>query len=421
MQRRVEIEERLPLVQSLPLSLQHLFAMFGATVLVPFLTGLDPSIALLSSGIGTLIFIIVTKGKVPAYLGSSFAFIGPIIAASQAHGISAALGGAFAAGLVYLIVGGIISVVGTNWLNKVLPPVVVGSVIVVIGLGLAPVAVDMAGLKPVADVPMNSNAIAVSLFTLMVTVLGTRFFKGFLAVIPILIGIISGYTFAFALGMINFDVVKEASWFALPAFTTPEFNWSAILIVAPVAVVTLAEHIGDVLVLSNITGKEFAKEPGLHRTMWGDGLATAVAALFGGPPNTTYGENVGVMAITKVFSVWVIGGAAILAMSLSFIEKFGAVIKTIPAPVMGGVSMLLFGVIASSGVRVFIQNKVDFDDKRNLVIASVILVTGIGGASISFGNFSIQGMALATFVGILLNLILPMHSADEVETAAEEI
>ncbi len=421
MQRRVEVDERLPLSQTLPLSLQHLFAMFGATVLVPFLTGLDPSIALLSSGIGTLIFIIVTKGKVPAYLGSSFAFIGPIVAASQAHGINAALGGAFVAGLVYLVVGGIISVTGTNWLNKVLPPVVVGSVIVVIGLGLAPVAVDMAGLKPVADVPINSNAVAVSLFTLMVTVLGTRFFKGFLAVIPILIGIISGYAFAFALGMINFDAVREASWFALPAFTTPEFNWAAILIVAPVAVVTLTEHVGDVFVLSNITGKDFAKEPGLHRTMWGDGLATSIAALFGGPPNTTYGENVGVMAITKVFSVWVIGGAAVLAMSLSFIAKFGAIIKTIPVPVMGGVSMLLFGVIASSGVRVFIQNKVDFGDKRNLVIASVILVTGIGGASISFSGFSVQGMALATFVGIILNLVLPKQSADEVESAAEKI
>lgn len=418
MQKTIEINERLPLAQNIPLSIQHLFAMFGATVLVPFLTGLDVSVALFASGFGTLVYMLITKGKIPAYLGSSFAFIVPIQVASATYGVKAAMGGAFAAGLVYLVVGAIIAKFGTNWIDKLLPPVVIGSVIIVIGLGLASVAVGMAGLKPPvspSDPALDPKAIAVSIFTLLVVVLGTRFFKGFLAVIPILIGIVSGYILAVVLGMVDFSEVAKASWFALPSFTTPEFKWGAILLIAPVALVSMTEHIGHIFLIGNITGRDFTKDPGLHRSVWGDGTATALAALYGGPPATTYGENIGVLAITRVFSIWVFAGAAIFAVALSFIQKFGVIIKTIPTPVIGGVSILLFGVIASSGIRVFVQNKVNFNEKRNLAIASVILVTGVGGASVTFGNFTLQGMALATFVGIILNLILPATKEEEQE------
>jgi len=419
MQKKIDVHERLPLLQTLPLSLQHLFAMFGSTILVPFLTGLDVSVALFSSGLGTLLYIWVTKGKIPAYLGSSFAFIGPIIIASNLYGVGAAIGGVFAAGLVYLLVGTIISRFGSDWIKKVLPPVVIGSVIIVIGMALAPVAIDMAGLSVTEDKPFDPTVASVAIFTFLVVLLGTRFFKGFLAVIPILIGIVSGYTFAFFLGLVDFTAVKEASWLGLPSFTAPEFNLAAIILIAPVAIVSITEHIGDVFVTGNITGKDFTKDPGLHRSIWGDGLATLTAGLVGGPPNTTYGENIGVMAITRVFSVWVIGGAAIIALTLSFVQKFGALIQTIPVAVMGGVSIVLFGVIASSGIRVLIENKVDFNDKRNLIIASSILVIGIGGASIVIGNFTVQGMALATFVGVILNLVIPAMAQEKEEVAEE--
>ncbi len=443
----IGVNERLPLGKNVALSLQHVFAMFGATVLVPYLTGLDPSIALLSSGVGTLVFVLCTKGKVPAYLGSSFAFISPIIAITAKWGAPYALGGAVAVGLLYVLVAAIIALVGTDWLSKVLPPVVIGAVIIVIGLHLAPTAVDMAFYKNV-EVPlpntmeetaelMTSSVVGVdtekgvivlkqydmkyayvALFTLAVTVLVWVFAKGFVAVIPILIGIIAGYLFAFTQGLVDLSTVANAPWFRIPSFTFPKFGLGPIITMLPVAMVTIAEHLGDVLVTGTIVGKNFYKEPGLHRTLLGDGLATSVAGIFGGPPNTTYGENVGVLAITKVFSIYVIIGAAILAVLLGFVGKLGALLQSIPTPVMGGISMVLFGIIASSGIRTLVESGIDFTHQRNLIISSVILVMGIGGASLplfsqaSWGPIVLQKVALATIVGIILNLILPEKNTD---------
>ncbi len=412
-QPKIDVNERLPLVKMLPLGLQHLFAMFGATVLVPLLTGLPPSVALFTSGTGTLLFILVTQGRVPAYLGSSFAFIAPIIAISSVWGIAYAMGGAIVVGLIYILVSLLISQIGTGWIDRVLPPVVIGSVIVVIGLGLAGVGVDMAGLAG-DDVTFANPNVRISLFTLAVTVAASVFLKGFFAVIPILIGIFAGYIFAVLQGAVDFSTVQEASVLGLPEFTAPRFSLAAIAMMAPVALVTIAEHLGDVMVISRVVGKDFFKKPGLHRTLLGDGLATAWAGFFGGPPNTTYGENVGVMAISRVYSVWVIGTAACLAVILSFFQQFGALVSTIPVPVMGGVSIVLFGVIASSGIRTLVESGIDFSAKRNLIISSVILVLGIGGARLAVGSFELHGMALATVVGIILNLVLPAESSSDV-------
>jgi len=402
-------ERRIGLLASIPLGFQHLFAMFGATVLVPLLTGLDPAVALFTSGTGTLIFQLITKGQVPAYLGSSFAFISPFIAAAGSHGLPYALGGGVAVGLVYALVAFIIARIGVDWIDRFLPPVVIGSVIVVIGLGLAPTAIEMAGLSNGMG-SLASPDVRISLFTIIVTIIGTAFFKGFLAVIPVLIGIVAGYLFSLTQGVVDFTAVREAAWFGFPQFMAPKFNWGVIAAIAPVALVTITEHLGDVLVLSKITGNDYYKDPGLHRTLLGDGLATSWAGLFGGPPNTTYGENVGVLAITQVFDVFVVRVAAILAVVLSMSPKFGALISTIPTAVMGGVSIMLFGVIASSGLRTLVDSGIDYGHKRNLVISSVILVLGIGGAQIGLGAFQLQGMALATLAGIILNLILPKEA-----------
>jgi uracil permease len=401
-QRVVDIQERLPLGQSLPLSLQHLFAMFGATVLVPFLTGLNPAVALLTSGIGTLIYLFLTKGMIPGYLGSSFAFIGPIIAVAKTEGIGAALFGCMLSGVVYIVVALIIQRTGIAWLNRLLPPVVVGSIVIVIGLGLAGVAVDMA-----------SKSWGVAAVALAVAVLASAFFRGFLGVIPVLLGIIGGYLFAISQGMVDFSKIAEASWIAFPQFQTPVVSWTAALLIAPVALVTIAEHIGHLLVTENIVGRNLMEKPGLHRSMLGDGVATAVAALIGGPPSTTYGENIGVMAITRVYSVWVIGGAAVFAILFSFIGKISALISSIPVPVMGGISILLFGIIASAGLRMLVESGINYGHKRNLIISSVILVLGVGNAKIHVGNLDIEGMALATFAGILLNLVLPKNIGAE--------
>ena len=404
----VKADEKVSLAKRIPLGIQHLFAMFGATVLVPLLTGLDPSVALFSSGTGTLLFMLVTKGKVPAYLGSSFAFIAPIISVSTTWGIRYALGGAIAVGIVYVVIAFIISRIGLDWIDRFLPPVVIGSVIMVIGLGLASTAVDMAGLSAGGG-PLASVDVRIALFTLAVTIIGTMFFKGFFAVVPVLIGIIAGYIFALTQGAIDFTPVKEAAWIGLPNFQTPQFNWAAIAVMLPVALVSITEHLGDVMVLSRVTGEDYYKSPGLHRTLLGDGLATAWAGLWGGPPNTTYGENIGVMAITKVYSVSVIRTAAVAAVILSFVQKVGAIISTIPQPVMGGVSIVLFGVIAASGIRTLVESGIDFGHKRNLVISSVILVLGIGGAELGIGAVKFHGMALATIAGIILNLVLPQE------------
>ncbi|MGB9826730.1 MAG: solute carrier family 23 protein, partial [Desulfofundulus sp.] len=358
---------------------QHLFAMFGATILVPILTGLNPSLALLGSGVGTFTYIICTKGKIPAYLGSSFAFIVPIIVASKYYGVQAALGGGVVAGLVYVAVAAVIHKAGTAWIDRFLPPVVVGSVVIVIGLALARTAVDMAGLLPKDGQAINlltSRDVWTAMFTLAVAIVASAYFKGLLNVIPVLIGIVAGYIFALTQGLVDLTPVLEAKWFALPPFVTPRFSLPAILLIAPVAVVSITEHIGHLLVTNNIVGRDFTKDPGLDRSILGDGLATSLASLFGGPPNTTYGENIGVMAITRVYSVWVIGWAAAIAVVLSFVQKLGVAIQTIPTPVLGGISILLFGTIAAAGVRMLVESQVDFSETRNLILASVILVIG---------------------------------------------
>jgi uracil permease len=398
----------------IPLSFQHVFAMFGATILVPILTGLEPATALFTAGTGTLIYILCTGAKVPAFLGSSFAFIPPLIAISASYGISYALGGAVAAGLFYCVIAFIIRFTGTNWLDKVLPPVVIGSVIVVIGLNLAPVAMNMAMND--GDGNYSLVYLSIAVVTLLVTVVANIFLKGFFGTIPILIGLASGYIFTLVMGLfipaydiIDFQIVKDTLWFGVPTFRVPSFSLVPVLTFVIVSLATICEHLGDTLVTSKIVGQDFYKNPGLHRTLTGDGLATAWAAFWGGPPNTTYGENIGVMAITRVYSVWVIGGAAVISVLLSFLKKFGAVIQTIPSPVLGGISMLLFGIIASSGLRTIVESGVDYKDKRNLTISSVIFVIGIGGGRLAFNitgdlHFELAGVALATIVGIILNL-----------------
>jgi uracil permease len=396
-----EIEETPPVKQMVPLSLQHVFAMFGATILVPLLTGLDPSVTLFTSGLGTLIFHLMTKGKVPAYLGSSFAFIAPIIAATKQFGLKGAFFGMFAAGLVYVVVFIIISLTGIDWLEKLLPPVVVGPVVMIIGLSLAPVAIAQA-----------QKDLTTALFTAGLIIIFSMFGKGFIKVIPILLGTIGGYIFAITRGLVDFGPVAKASWIAIPKFSfltghTPEVAWGAVALVAPLALVAIIEDLGHVLVIGNIVERDLIKNPGFHRVMLGNGLATSIAALFGGPPSTTYGENIGVLAITRVYSSRVIQGAAIIAILLSFIQKIGALIEVIPQAVMGGVTIILFGMIAAAGMRTLVENKVDFSDSRNLIIASVILTLGVGDIKIPLGNFVFEGIGPATLAGILLNLVLP--------------
>ncbi|MGF9965592.1 solute carrier family 23 protein [Bacillus rhizoplanae] len=394
------------------LSIQHLFAMFGATVLVPFLTGLSPAVALISSGIGTLAFLLITKGQVPAYLGSSFAFITPIITAKAAGGPGAAMLGGMLAGLVYMLIALAIKKSGSDWIMKLLPPIVVGPVVMVIGLSLANVAVGMAMNN--ADGKYSFTHFSVALVTLAITIICTIFGRGFLSIIPVLIGIIGGYIFAYFQGLVDLKPVIEAKWFDVPDFVvpfvtyTPEFSWKIALIMVPVAVVTVSEHIGHQIVLGNVVNKDLIEKPGLHRSIMGDGIATFIASLIGGPPNTTYGENIGVLAITRAYSVYLFVGSAIFAIIFGFIGKISALIHSIPTPVMGGVSILLFGVIASSGLRMMVDEKTDLGDKRNLVIASVILVIGIGGAVLHIGqSFQVEGMALAAIIGVILNLVLP--------------
>ncbi|MDO4763905.1 MAG: solute carrier family 23 protein [Flavobacteriaceae bacterium] len=411
------INEKPSLTQGILLSVQHLFAMFGATILVPALTGMNPAIALISSGLGTLAFILVTKGKVPSYLGSSFAFINPIITikAMEVSGdmpLGSFLVGCFLVGLVYVLVAFIISKLGTDWLMQLLPPIVVGPVIMVIGLGLASTAVGMVTNNPQGEYDLLY--VSVGLITLMITIITAIFTKGFLSVIPVLVGIMGGYLYSIFIGIVDVQPILDAKWFQIPDFTmpfvhyTPEISWYVVLLMLPVAIVPIAEHIGHQLVLSKVVDKDLIKDPGLDRSLLGDGLATIIASILGGPPNTTYGENIGVLAITKAFSIYVFIGAASLAILFGFCGKISALLGTIPTPVMGGVSILLFGIIASSGLRMLVESGVDFKLKRNLIISSVILVIGIGGAAIHIGKaFSLEGMALASIVGVVLNLVLP--------------
>ncbi|WP_446899334.1 uracil permease [Clostridium sp. LBM24168] len=432
MKNFVDVEEKLPIPITIPLSFQHLFAMVGATILVPILTGMSPSIALFCGGIGTLLYILCTKAKLPAYLGSSFAFISPILIASKNYGTGAMLSGVISAGLVYIVVAIIIKFCGVNWLNRALPPVVVGSIVIVIGLGLAGTAINWAGLNPTYTTDQMQNIprwawMTVSIITLVVGIIGSMYFKGFLGVIPILIAIIVGYVSALTLGVVSkqtIDSILSTSIFKLPPFIFPRFSTSAMILMAPVSFVTLAEHIGHIYVTNNVVGRDFTKNPGLHRSILGDGVATIFAGFAGGPPTTTYGENIGVMAITKVYSVWVIGGAAIIAIILSFIGPVATLIENMPIPVIGGVSILLFGIIASSGFRIFVEDKIDFSKNRNLILASVIIVVGIGGASLKFivggSQVEVSGVALATLIGIILNLILPENSAAELNNSIKK-
>jgi uracil permease len=408
----LDIQDRPSAMQWLTLSLQHLFAMFGATILVPYLVGLSPSIALITSGLGTLAFLMITKWQVPAYLGSSFAFIAPIIAAKTVGGAGAAMIGSFLAGLVYGIVALIIKKAGYRWIMKLLPPIVVGPVIIVIGLGLANTAVGMAMNNP--DGKYSFTYFSVALVTLAATIVCSVFLRGMLSLVPVLVGIIVGYLYALIVGVVDFAKVKQAKWFEIPDFLLPfvdypvHITWDIVMLMVPVAVVTLSEHIGHQLVLSKVVGRDLIQKPGLHRSILGDGTATMISALLGGPPKTTYGENIGVLAITRVYSVYVLAGAAVIAIIFGFVGKVTALISSIPTPVMGGVSILLFGIIASSGLRMLVDSRIDFGDKRNLVISSVILVIGIGGAVLKITDgFQIQGMALAAICGVILNLILP--------------
>ncbi|MFT4171551.1 MAG: uracil permease [Rhodocyclaceae bacterium] len=403
--RVIGVDERLPLLQTLPLSLQHLFAMFGATVLVPILFKVNPATILLFNGIGTLLYLFICRGKIPAYLGSSFAFLSPVLLLLPTHGYEAALGGFIVSGAIFCIVALIVGKVGTRWLDVIFPPAAMGAIVSVIGLELAGVAADMAGLLPKTGVAADPAVVTVSLATLAITVLGSVLFRGFLAIIPILIGVLAGYALAAVMGMVNFSMVEQAPWFALPTFYSPRFEWVAIVTIIPAALVVIAEHIGHLVVTANIVQKDLMREPGLHRSLFANGLSTMFSGFFGSSPNTTYGENIGVLAITKVYSTWVIGGAAVLAVLLSCVGKLAAAIQAIPVPVMGGVSLLLYGVIAASGIRVLIESKVDYNKPQNLILTSVILIIGVSGAKIQLGAAELKGMALATVVGIAMSIV----------------
>lgn len=409
--RTIGIHEKLPLLQSLPLSLQHLTAMFGATILVPILLGIDPAIALLMNGIGTIIYSLVTKGGIPAYLGSSFAFIAPVILISTSYGgFSHAQSGFIFFGLFFIIISFVVLKWGIKWIDVVMPPAVMGAVVAIIGLELAPVAVQQAGLVPTAsgvgqEFSLDTNTVIVSLFTLMAGILGTVLFRGFLQIIPILLAVVAGYILAFVLGMVDTATISNASWLALPQFQAPVYDTNAILIIAPACIVVLAEHISHLIVTSNITGEDLMKKPGLHRSLLGDGISNVISGFAGSPPNTTYGENIGVMAITRVYSVWVIRGAAVLAILFSFIGKISAAISTIPVPVMGGITMLLYGVIAVQGFRMYVEQKVDFSKNRNMVLGAITFVIGVSGAAINIGTVQLKGMAFAAVVGVALSLL----------------
>lgn len=386
-------------IKRVVIGIQFLFVAFGATVLVPLLIDIDPSVALFTAGVGTLIFHIITKGKVPVFLGSSFAFIAPIIAATKIYGYPGTLGGIIAVGIVYTVVSAIIKLWGLKVIEKIFPAVVVGPVIMIIGLSLASAGVDMAKTNwPIALVVL-ATAILIVTFT-----------KGLIKLIPIFIGIIVGYSISIIAGLIDFSSVNDAAWFALPKFTAPEFNWGAILYMIPVAIAPIIEHIGDMYAIGGVANKKFVKDPGLHRTLLGDGVATAFAGFFGGPPNTTYSEVTGAVALTKITDPRVLRIAAVTAIVFSLIGKVSAILKTIPASVLGGIMLLLFGMIASIGIKTLIDAKTDFSITRNQVIVSVILTVGVGGAQLGYGNFSLAGIGLASVVGVILNLVLPNKS-----------
>ncbi len=429
----LDVNEKPTIGKWIILAIQHVFAMFGATILVPILVNssagtevLTIPVALATSGIGTLIYILCTKGRSPVYLGSSFAFIAPLAAAYLKGGISGAMTGIMVVGLIYVIFATLIHFIGKDWIHKLLPHVVIGPMIMIIGLGLAPNAISQIGLG--TDTQIEWKGVIVALITFLTTAIVMVRGKGFLKIVPFLIGIVVGYIASICLGLVDFTPVAEAAFFSMPNFILPFVNYipnfSAILTIAPIALVTMAEHIGDHTALSSIIGKDLLRNPGLDRTLLGDGIATFVAGMLGGPANTTYGENTSVVGMTKVASVWVIGLAAIIAICLAFLGKFTALISTIPNPVLGGVSLLLYGFISVNGLKVLIENHIDFGKSKNIVVASTMLVLGLGGAAISIvsGDLSvtISGMSLAAIVGILLNLLLPDEKVNTEEPKQPE-
>lgn len=412
----LDVDERPEFGQWVGLSLQHMFSMFGSTVLVPILVGLNPGIALFSSGVGTLMYLLITRHKIPAYMGSSFSFIVPMMALMKSTGYPGIAQGMIAVGCVYLLVSLIVTMIGSDWIDRVLPPIVVGPIVMVIGLSLASTAAKDATLN---GTHYDLRYFAVAMLTLLVTIAFNMFCKGFLGLIPILLGIVCGYVIACLFGIVDLAPVAAAHWFSLPDFQVPfvtyqpHFYWGAILSMAPIAFVTMTEHMGHIMVLNELTERNYFKDPGLNHTLAGDGTASIIAGFVGGPPVTSYGENIGVLAITRVHSVYVLAGAALFAVFFSFVGKLSALIESIPDPVIGGISFLLFGVIASSGLRVMIEDQIDFNKKRNLMISSVILVIGIGNAYLKLGQYQFSGLAVAAVLGIVLNLILPDEAASE--------
>jgi len=402
--------------------LQMLFVAFGALVLMPLITGLDPSVALFTAGVGTLIFQVTTKRSVPVFLASSFVFIAPITFSVQTWGMAATMGALFCAGLVYVVLSILVAIRGPGFLHKLMPPVVTGPIIMIIGLGLAPIAVNMA-LGKTGDASAQlfpyGQAILVSMSALVATLIVAVYAKGLFRLVPILAGVAVGYVVAGFSGMLDMTQVNESSWIAMPNFIAPEFHLAAILFMLPVAIAPAIEHVGDVLAISSVTGKNYVEKPGLHRTLLGDGLATSAASMFGGPPNTTYSEVTGAVMLTRAFNPVVMTWAAGIAILLAFVAKFGVLLQTIPAPVMGGILILLFGSIASVGMNILIKSNVDLNARRNLVIVSTTLVFGIGGMVFNFGEFSLQGVSLCGLVAIALNLILP-HEKDETDDLHEE-
>lgn len=397
----IQIEEKVPTKLLLPLSLQHMFAMFGASVLVPFLFGINPAIVLFMNGLGTLLFILITKGKSPAYLGSSFAFIAPANIVIAKFGYPYALGGFVTVGFCGCLLAFIIKKCGTKWIDIVLPPAAMGPVVALIGLELSATAANNAGLL---GNNINSSNVIVFLITLGVAIIGNLCFKKFLSVIPILIAIICGYIASICLGLVDLSAVIKAPLLAMPNFSTPKFNINAILMILPVLLVITSEHIGHQVVTSKIVNRDLIKDPGLHRSLLGDNLSTMISGLIGSVPTTTYGENIGVMAITGVYSVQVIAGAAILSIICSFVGPLSALIQTIPGPVIGGISFLLYGMIGTSGLRILVDQKVDYSISKNLILTSVVFVTGLSSITLNFGGVQLTGMVLACIVAMILSL-----------------
>ena len=387
---------------------QILFVAFGATVLVPLLTGLNPSLALLGAGVGTLIFQICTKRQVPIYLGSSFAFIAPVIYSVKTWGMPATLGALAAASFFYYVAAGLVKWRGVNFIHRLLPPVVIGPVVMVIGLGLAQVAINMAtGKAGDQQIMPYGTALSVAAVSLLATMLTAIRARRLLKLVPILVGVAVGYAYSLFLGIVDFSKVTNAAWLAIPEFGKPEFNMAAILFMIPVAIAPIVEHVGGILAIGSVTGKDFTETPGLHRTLLGDGLAVNIVGLFGGPPVTTYGEVTGAVMLTKNYNPVVMTWAACFAILMAFVGKFGAFLQTIPMPVMGGIMVLLFGSIAGIGLKTIVEGRVDLASARNLCIVSVTLVVGIGGLGVTIGSFSLQGISLCGVLAVLLNLLLP--------------